>query len=102
MNYKDSNSVNLLNLLKKYTLGLPALIKRTLFEKMNTFPRYTEIHNIKRLSYEDEQLSNYLKKMITINVDEKEGFITLTYEDQDPQVAAIIAQILKSIATRSH
>ena len=89
MNFEDSNSF--LSLLKKYTLGLPALVKGKLFKKMNALPSYAEMPKIKRLSYEDEQLSNYLKEMINISVNEKEGFITITYKDQDPQSAAIIA-----------
>ena len=91
MNYTDSNSLSFLTLLKKYTIGLPALIKGTLFAKMNALPSYSEMPTIKRLSYEDEQLSNYLKNLVTINVDKKEGFITLTYQDKDPQIAAIVA-----------
>ena len=91
MNYTDSNSLSFLTLLKKYTIGLPALIKGTLFAKMNALPSYSEMPTIKRLSYEDEQLSNYLKELVTINVDTKEGFITLTYQDKDPQIAAIVA-----------
>ena len=89
MNFEDSNSF--LSLLKKNTLGLPALVKGKLFKKMNALPSYVEIPTIKRLSYEDELLSNYLKEMININVNEKEGFITITYKDQDPHSAAIIA-----------
>jgi len=91
MNFEDSNSLSLLSSLKKYTLGLPALVKGKLFKKMNALPSYVEIPTIKRLSYEDEQLSNYLKEMININVNEKDGFITITYKDQDPHSAAIIA-----------
>ena len=30
--------------------------------------------------------------MVTISVDKKEGFITLSVQDKDPQVAAIVAQ----------
>ena len=91
MNFEDSNSLSFLSLLKKYTLGLPALIKEKLFKKMKAFPSYVEIPTITRLNYVDEQLSAYLKEMIKINVNEKEGFITITYKDQDPHSAAIIA-----------
>lgn len=91
MNFEDSNSSLFFSSLKKYTLGLPALVKGKLFKKMNALPSYVEIPTIKRFNYEDEQLSAYLKEMININVDEKEGFITITYKDQDPHSAAIIA-----------
>jgi capsular polysaccharide biosynthesis protein len=91
MNFEYSNSLSLLSLLKKYTLGLPAWVKGKLFKKMNALPSYVEMPTIKRLSYEDEELSNYLKEMINIDVNEEEGFINITYKDQDPQSAAIIA-----------
>ena len=92
MTYTDSNYLNFLTLFKKYTIGLPALIKGALFAKINALPSYGEMPIIKRLSYEDEQLFNYLKELVTIDVDKKEGFITLSVQDKDPQVAAIVAQ----------
>ena len=91
LNHVDPNSSSFLNLLKKYTIGLPAIIKRKVFAKMNALPSSTEMSTIKRLSHEDGQLRNYLKNIIHINVDKKEGFIKLTCKDKDPQVAAIVA-----------
>ena len=92
MYFKESNSFDFLNLVKKYTLGLPALLKGKIFAKMNALPSAAENITIKRLTYEDEQLFNYLKGLVTISVDKKEGFITLSVQDKDPQLAAIIAQ----------
>ena len=92
MSFKESNSFDFLNFLKKYTIGLPALLKGKIFSKMNALPSAAENVTIKRLTYEDEQLFNYLKGLVTISVDKKEGFITLSVQDKDPQVAAIIAQ----------
>ena len=92
MYFKESNSFDFLNLLKKYTIGLPALLKGKVFAKMNALPSAAENSTLKRLTYEDEQLFNYLKELVTISVDKKEGFITLSVQDKDPQVAAIVAQ----------
>ncbi|MDA7855429.1 Wzz/FepE/Etk N-terminal domain-containing protein [Cyclobacteriaceae bacterium] len=92
MHFKESNSFDFLNFLKKYTIGLPALLKGKIFAKMNAPPSAAENITIKRLTYEDEQLFNYLKELVTISVDKKEGFIKLSVQDKDPQVAAIIAQ----------
>ena len=92
MNFKGSNSFDFLAFLKKYTIGLPALLKGTLFTKMNALPSAAENSTLKRLTYEDEQLFNYLKGLVTISVDKSEGFITLSVQDKDPQVAAIVAQ----------
>ena len=49
-----------LNFLKKYTIGLPVLLKGKIFAKMNALPSAAEKITIKRLTYEDEQLFNYL------------------------------------------
>ncbi len=92
MYFKESNSFDFLNFVKKYTIGLPALLKGKIFAKMNALPSAAENITIKRLTYEDEQLFNYLKGLVTISVDKKEGFITLSVQDKDPQVAAIVAQ----------
>jgi len=92
MYFKESNSFDFLNFLKKYTIGLPAFLKGKIFAKMNALPSVAENSTIKRLTYEDEQLFNYFKELVAISVDKKEGFITLSVQDKDPQVAAIIAQ----------
>jgi len=92
MYFKESNSFDFLNFLKKYTIGLPALLKGKIFAEMNALPSAAENITIKRLTYEEEQLFNYLKSLVTISVDKKEGFIALSVQDKDPQVAAIIAQ----------
>ena len=93
MSFADSNSSNFLNIvsvLKRYTIGLPALLKGKVFEKMNALPTYDEAPTIKRLSLADEQLSAYIRELITISIDPNEGFITLSAEDKDPQIAAIL------------
>jgi len=90
--FKESNSFDFSSFLKKYTIGLPSLLKDKIFGEMNALPRSTEKATIKRLTYEEEQLYNYLKGLITISVDIKEGFISLSVQDKDPQLAAIIAQ----------
>ena len=89
---KESNSFNFVTFLKKYTIGLPALLKGKIFAKMKALPSAAENLTIKRLNYEDEQLFNYLKRLVTINVDKKEGFITLSVQNKYPEVAATIAQ----------
>jgi uncharacterized protein involved in exopolysaccharide biosynthesis len=92
MYFKESNSFDLSTFLKKYTIGLPSLLKDKVFAEMNALPSYAEKPTIKRLTYEEEQLYNYLKRLVSISVDKKEGFITLSVQDKDPQLAAIIAQ----------
>ena len=90
--FTESNSFNFLNFFKKYTMGLPALVKGKFFSQMDALPSYSKNLTIKRLTYEDEQLLNYLKGLITISVDKNEGFITLSVKDKNPQVAAIVVQ----------
>jgi uncharacterized protein involved in exopolysaccharide biosynthesis len=97
MHFTQLNSSKIIGILKKYTIGLPALLKGKVFEKMNTLPSYVEKSTIKMLSDEDEQLFKYIKNKILINVNDKNGLITLTVDDKDPQVAAILALNIQNL-----
>ena len=65
MSFMESNSFDFLTFLKKYALGLPALLKDKIIAEMNALPSAAENSTINRLTYEDEQLFNYLKGLVT-------------------------------------
>ena len=46
---------------------------------------------IKKLALKEERIYNSAKKLITLAIDEKEGFITLSVASDNPEAAAIIA-----------
>lgn len=90
---EDSNSFNLLGTVKKYTIGLPSLILR--FFKSNQKNDYNSslIYNI---TDEDEGLFEKLSSLFSLAINDKEGFITMSFTDQDKKVAA---QVVKNAQT---
>ena len=93
----QSSGNSILNNLKRYTIGLPSLIKSALFQKIDQLPSRQNIGLIKSPSVEDEKLFKVAKNLITISVDKKEGFITLSVIDKNPEIAAIITKKVQNL-----
>ena len=87
----EDTSKSLLFYIKKYTLGLPSHIKLLLMKRQDLPMKSNSSNSLKSFSLEEEGLYNKLKESININVDRKEGFITLTAEEKNPEIAALIA-----------
>ena len=80
----------LLGGIKKYTIGLPKL----LFSSDNKFTT-TKIDQLK-LSEEQLNLVESLKKNISVSLNEKEGYLTITVNDEDPLVATQLTELVTS------
>lgn len=76
--YTDEYSPSLLKSIKKYTIGLPAIIMNSFRTKNES--RYNEGVNNQPmfLSVEDRLLIDLLKNQLNINVNDKDGYITLS------------------------
>ncbi len=73
--------------LKKYTLGLRSLIFKS--KQQN----HDQANNpIFRITEEDKNLFNFLENTLSVEVNEKEGFVTLNVSLKDPVIAAEVAQ----------
>lgn len=83
--------------IKKYTIGLPSLIFGT-NNNNNKIISNSKIYNI---SYEDYLLFNTLRSTLVLSINDKEGFITMSYTDENKHVAAQIAQIAQSLLQKS-
>jgi len=59
---------------------------------------YSDILNF---SNEEYRIHQYLKGIILLNLNEKEGFVELSVDDQNPYVASQIAEIAKNILQES-
>ena len=83
----DQNDVAILPLLKKYTIGLPGL----LFNKKtdNNEPTYSSLFQV---SEEDKDLFAFVAQVLSIEVDEQEGLVSISVELADRMVAAQLAQ----------
>lgn len=90
----NENSFNLIGAIKKYTIGLPSLIIAIFKSEDSTAKRLSEIYSI---SEEDELLFEYLENALLLDVNDKEGFITMSFTDKNKYVAAQIANLAQSL-----
>ena len=88
----STNKSSILKTLKKYTIGLPGLIKIYLSGEtvQNSLLHNTE--GIKKLTIEEDEIFKRTRELISLVVDKKDGFVTLSVKSEDPQVAAIVVQ----------
>ena len=78
---------NILPLLKKYTIGLPGLLlnKKTNNNESSDSPLF-------QLTEEHRDLFEFVAKVLSIEVDEQEGLVSISIELADRMVAAQLAQ----------
>ena len=91
---ENVNSFNLLGTVKKYTIGLPSLILG-LFKADEKF--VSDSTSIYSLTEEDDELFKKLSEIFSLSINDKEGFITMSFTDQDKIVSAQVTQIAESL-----
>ncbi|MCH1612681.1 MAG: Wzz/FepE/Etk N-terminal domain-containing protein, partial [Flavobacteriales bacterium] len=91
--FKERLSFNFLETIKKYTLGLPSLILGSF--KSQEF-QFVEL-DIYSITEEDKKLFKELDKALSLSINEKEGFITISFTDYNKNVAAQITQIAQNL-----
>ena len=84
-----ATNFNLLSEFKKYTLGLPSLVMK-LFNQRKNNTVYPVARSILRMSLEEERVYKAISSKINVNVDSKEGVITLKVTEKEPEIAALI------------
>lgn len=90
---KDLSSFNLLGTIKDYTIDLPSLIMG-LFKADESSSDFSSIYT---LTEEDHELFEKLSDNFSLSVNEKEGFITMSYNDRNKKVAAQVAQTAETL-----
>lgn len=75
----------------KYTIDLPNVLRRSFKKKKQTLPSTTE-GGPHVLTKEQEEFMLALKKKISLTVNKKEGFLTLTCYFEEPLLTAQVAQ----------
>jgi uncharacterized protein involved in exopolysaccharide biosynthesis len=83
----QSSGLAILPLLKKYTIGLPGL----LFNKQ-TDNNETLDNSLFQVTKEDRGLFNFLAQVLSIDVDDQEGLVSISVELSDRMVAAQLTQ----------
>ncbi|MDA8589079.1 Wzz/FepE/Etk N-terminal domain-containing protein [Flavobacteriaceae bacterium] len=84
---------NILGPIKKYTIGLPSLILSSFKDQKE----YTNESKIYSITEEDKGLFKILENNLSLSINEKEGFITISFTDNNKNVAAQITQISQNL-----
>ena len=83
----QSSGLAILPLLKKYTIGLPGL----LFNKQTDNNEFSD-STLFQVTEEDKALFTFVAQVLSIEVDEQEGLVSISVELSDRMVAAQLAQ----------
>ncbi|NVJ64390.1 MAG: capsule biosynthesis protein [Flavobacteriaceae bacterium] len=81
------------SIIKKYTIGLPGLLLNALKQKKNEAEDLNALNNkIYNLTEQEESVCNYIKENVSLELNSKEGYITLSSTFSQPLVAAEITE----------
>ena len=89
----NKSSINIVGTIKKYTIGLPSLILSS-FKNQKEYTNESKIYSI---TEEDKYLFQILENNLSLSINEKEGFITISYTDNNKNVAAQITKISQNL-----
>jgi LPS O-antigen subunit length determinant protein (WzzB/FepE family) len=90
---EKKSSFKILGPIKKYTIGLPSLILSSFKDQKE----YTNESKIYSITEEDKGLFQILENNLSLSINEKEGFITISFTDNNKNVAAQITQISQNL-----
>ena len=91
--YLSNQGLNILGTIKKYTIGLPSLLLGS-FNAQDVVLSKSEIYSV---TQEDEELFKTVSKALSLSINDKEGFITISFTDNDKNIAAQITQIAQTL-----
>jgi hypothetical protein len=90
---QGGSSLNILGTIKKYTIGLPSLLLGS-FNSQDVASSKSEIYSV---SEEDSALFNTIGGALSLSINNKEGFITISFTDSNKNIAAQITQIAQNL-----
>jgi uncharacterized protein involved in exopolysaccharide biosynthesis len=82
---------NIFGLFKAYTLGLPSKIAG-LFRNKASESVSASVQGIARISEEDYEHFKAIAELLTLSINDKEGFVEILAQSENPQVAAQVAK----------
>ena len=89
----QGSSLNILGTIKKYTIGLPSLLLGS-FKKLDVLSTNSVIYSV---SEQDKEFFDKLTNALSLSINEKEGFITISFTDENKNIAAQITQIAQNL-----
>jgi LPS O-antigen subunit length determinant protein (WzzB/FepE family) len=88
------NTFNFFGIIKKYTIGLPSLILG-LFKADENY--VSDSSSIYSLTEEDHELFKKLSEFFSLSINDKAGFISMSFTDQDKIVSAQVTQTAETL-----
>jgi len=92
----DDSESSILGTLKKYTIGLPGTILSALRGSSSEGVSLAQ-GELYQISEDDRKLFEALNTKLILSLNEKEGFVTLEFSDEDKFVAAQVAERAKEL-----
>ncbi len=88
--YTEIEKPGVVSSIKKYTIGLPGLILKSIRPKTDNQQLTTD--NLISLSEEEEEIRKKLQENLSLEINDKEGYLTLTAHSKEAELSAQIAQ----------
>ena len=92
----DDSGTSVLGTVKKYTIGLPGTILSALRGSAPESVSATE-GELYQISEDDRKLFEALNTKLVLSLNEKEGFVTLEFSDENKYIAAQVAERAKEL-----
>ncbi len=89
--YTEYSKPGVFSTIKKYTLGLPGVIVKAIKEEEETVKKETD-NSIIKLTKEQEGVRKIISENISLDINDKEGYIQLNSYFHEPRLAAQVAQ----------
>ena len=87
--------------IKKYTIGLPGVIMKAIRgEKKDEIYKPEGIGALQTLTFKEKQCVETLQRLITLNLNEKDGYVQLTAAMPEPLAAAQLAERVQTLLQR--
>lgn len=95
--YLNVVTPSLLDYLKKYTVGLPSLIITAFKDNPVNMPDTISDKSLLSISKEQDKLINELRSQIVLEVNEKDGYVTISVNMPEPVASAELAQRVEDL-----
>jgi uncharacterized protein involved in exopolysaccharide biosynthesis len=92
--YTNYYSPGLIEILKKYTIGLPGLILKKIKKKESNFISLNELEesNFHEITDEESVLIKRLNKQLSLNINKKDGYVTISFSMPEAMLSAQMTQ----------
>ena len=87
----ENTSTSVLGTVKEYTIGLPSKIIG-LFKKESTEAIFAPVDGIQTISEQDFEYFKAIDNILSISINDKDGYIEMVGESENPQIAAQVAK----------